>query len=197
MNVRSRVPGSAAQAVRRQEVKSARSRPERSCASLTHPVPGGVPGSGRASRPFRSSPRYRMRLPTHIPPIRSLPAIAGPPSRSAAGIAVRASAASASDAVRPSATMFRMSAINPTKADRMARSASIDCPAARALLGLGQLALGRRGARAVFAARPHRPICGDVPRRRRSGTPLRTTRPPSIQPARRRSRADPSVPLDP
>ncbi len=28
------------------------------------------------------------------------------------------------------------------------------------------------GARAVFAARPRRPICGDVRRRRRSGTPL-------------------------
>ena len=31
--------------------------------------------------------------------------------------------------------------------------------------------------RAVFAARPRRPICGDVPRRRRSGTPRRTTTP--------------------
>ncbi len=64
-------------------------------------------------------------------------------ARSAAGTAVRARVASASDAVRPSATMFRMSAINPTRADRMARSASIDCPAASGFAGLGQLALGR------------------------------------------------------
>ena len=54
-------------------------------------------------------------------------------ARSTAGTAVWARVASASDAVRPSATMFRMSAINPTRADRMARSASIDRPAARTL----------------------------------------------------------------
>ncbi len=62
--------------------------------------------------------------------------------------------------------------------------------------GLGQLAFGRDGAPAVFAARPHRPTCGDEPRRRRSGSPPRTTAPPSARPARRRRRADRSAPRD-
>ena len=40
------IPGSAARASAGKDVESVRSRPEQSCASLTHPVPGGEPGSG-------------------------------------------------------------------------------------------------------------------------------------------------------
>ena len=164
-------------------LESVRSTPERSCSSLRHPVPGGVPGSGSALGRCDHRREPRVRCPSRIPPIRSLPAIAGlPPDRRRAPLSGRGSRRlpRPSD---PRPTMFRMSAINPTRADRMARRASLDCPAASGLAGLGQLAFGGTGERAVCAARPRRPTCGDVPRRRRSGSPRRTTDPPPARPA--------------
>ena len=100
-----------------------------------------------------------MRFPTRIPPIRSASSNRSTSARSAAGTAVRARVASASDAVRPSATMFRMSAINPTRADRMARSASLDLSRRQGPCGPRPACARPRARRAVFAARPRLPTC--------------------------------------